>query len=134
MFLLKHYKNQLFKYVLVAGANVMAGYGVFAFLIFLKFHYILACTLATIFGILFGFKTFSFIVFNNKNNWLIFKYLIVWAIVYILNIAGLIALDHFKINNYTAGFIMLFPLAALGFLLNKKWVFKQVDYTVGQLK
>ena len=37
----KFYKNQLFRYVLVAGTNVIAGYGVFALLIFFKLHYTL---------------------------------------------------------------------------------------------
>lgn len=127
MFFQEIYKNQIFRYVFVAGLNVAAGYGVFAFLIFLKFHYLLACTLATIFGILFGFKAFSSAVFNNKNNLLIFKYLLVWALVYFLNIAGLMVLNYLKVNNYLAGIITLFPLAVVGFLLNKRWVFKQVE-------
>jgi putative flippase GtrA len=127
MFFLKFYKNQLFRYVFVAGTNVILGYGIFAFLIFLKLHYILAITVSTIFGILFGFKAFSNLVFNNKNNLLIFRYLIVWAVVYFLNITGLTALNYLEINNYVAGFIMLFPSAALGFLLNKKFVFKKVN-------
>ena len=127
MFLLKHHKNQLFRYIFVAGMNVMIGYGVFAFLIFLKLHYILAITVSTIFGILFGFKVFSVLVFNNKNNFLILKYLLVWAAVYLLNIVGLTVLNYLKINNYVAGFMMLFPSAALGFLLNKKFVFKKVN-------
>jgi len=127
MFFLKLYKNKLFRYILVAGINVVAGYGVFAFLIFLKLHYALAVTVSTIFGILLGFKAFSHLVFDNKNNLLIFRYLIVWAIVYILNIGGLAVMNYHKINNYLAGFIMLVPLAALGFLLNKEFVFKKID-------
>lgn len=127
MFFPGFYKNQLFRYVFVASVNVMAGYGVFALLIFLKLHYILAITVSTIFGILFGFKAFSRLVFNNQNNFLILKYLLVWALVYLSNIIGLTVLNYLKINNYVAGFIMLFPSAALGFLLNKKFVFKQID-------
>ncbi|MBU2264768.1 GtrA family protein [Patescibacteria group bacterium] len=127
MLILKFYKNQLFRYVFVAGTNVIVGYGIFALLIFLKLHYILAITVATIFGILFGFKTLGVLVFNNKNNLLIFKYLIVWVIVYLLNIAGLTVLNYLKINNYIAGLIILIPLAGLGFLLNNKFVFKKTD-------
>jgi len=120
-------KNQFLRYVLVAGVNVLAGYSIFVLLIFLKFHYILASTLVTILGILFGFKAFSSLVYNNKNNWLILRYLLVWVLVYLLNIAGLVVLNYFKMNNYAAGFIMIFPLAATGFFLNKKFVFKLVD-------
>ena len=130
MLFLKFYNNQLFRYVFVAGINVMAGYGVFVLLIFLKLHYIIAVTIATIFGILFGFKAFSRLVFNNKNNFLILKYLLVWAVVYLLNIAGLTTLNYLKINNYIAGLIMLLPLAIAGFLLNKKFVFNKINQGV----
>jgi len=108
----------------------MVGYVVFAFLIFLGLHYILASTLSTIFSIIFSFKTFSRLVFDNKNNLLMLRYLIVWAIVYFLNIAGLVVLNYFKISNYISGFILMFPLAGLGFLLNRNFVFKQANLII----
>ena len=130
MLLVKLYKSQIFRYIFVASVNVAAGYGIFAFLIFLGLHYILAVTMATIFGILVGFKAFSALVFNNKNNLLIWKYLSVWAIVYFLNIAGITFLSFGGLSDYLSGFIMLFPSAGLGFLLNKRFVFKKTDQDI----
>jgi len=127
MFLSGIYNNQLARYVVVAGLNVVAGYGVFALFIFLDCHYVIAVTASTIFGILFGFKAFSALVFNNKNNLLLLKYLLVWATVYLLNVGGLAVLDSFKVNSYLAGLIMMVPLAGLGFLLNREFVFKRAD-------
>jgi len=130
MILFKISKNQFIRYIFIAGINVMVGYVVFAFLIFLGLHYILASTLSTIFSIIFSFKTFSRLVFDNKNNLLMLRYLIVWAIVYFLNIAGLVVLNYFKISNYISGFILMFPLAGLGFLLNRNFVFKQANLII----
>ena len=106
---------------------IQPGYLLYALLIFWGLHHVLAVAVSTVFGILFGFKAFSALVFNNHNNYLIFRYLLVWALVYCLNVAGIAVLNVSGLNDYLAGFLMLIPLAGLGFLLNKTFVFRKAS-------
>lgn len=67
---------QFVKFLFVGGINTAVGYGLFAFFLFLKFHYALAVLFATIVGICFNFKTTGSIVFKNSDNKLTKKTLI----------------------------------------------------------
>lgn len=112
------------KFLLVGGLNSLFGYSVFALFIFLKFHFTLATLIATILGVFFNFKTTGKLVFNNNNNLLIFKFIGVYIITYLLNIAFLAIFRFFKIDMFIAGALLIFPMAVISFLLNRKFVFK----------
>ena len=121
-----HVKPQFIKFLLVGGLNTLVGYAFFSFFIFLGFGDILAPLFANFFGILFNFKTYGHIVFKNTDNRLIFKFFAVYAILYVCNVVGLIAFAKAGLENrYISGFILLLPIAFLGFYLNKKYVFKR---------
>lgn len=120
-----HIKPQFIKFLLVGGLNTLVGYGFFAFFIFLGFGDILAPLFANILGVLFNFKTYGHLVFENPNNRLIFKFFAVYGIVYISNVAGLMLFAKLGLENrYISGFILIIPLALLGYYLSSKYVFK----------
>lgn len=114
---------QFVKFLFVGGINTAVGYGLFAFFLFLKFHYALAVLFATIVGICFNFKTTGSIVFKNSDNKLIFKFFGVYAITCTLNTLCLKVFNAFHFNLYIAGLILVFPMAMVSFLLMKKFVF-----------
>ncbi|MBQ2644221.1 GtrA family protein [bacterium] len=111
------------KFLFVGGLNTAFGYGVFAFFIFLKFHFAIASFLSTVLGILFNFKTTGIIVFKNHDNKLIFRFLGAYVIIYLLNILFLKIFKIMYVNMYLAGFILIFPMAVVSFILMKKFVF-----------
>jgi len=115
--------NKLLRFFLVAGLNTLFGYGLFALLIWAGFYYPIALFIATILGILFNFKTYGTLVFNNNNNKLLFRFVIVYAILYLFNYLGLSIFLYFGINNYIGGAILAVPAGLLGFVLNKTFVF-----------
>jgi putative flippase GtrA len=119
-----HINNRFIRFLIVGGINTAFGYGIFALLIFLKLHYSIAALLATILGVLFNFKTTGRLVFESKDNGLIFKFVGVYAIIYTINTTSLGVLNFFKVNMYLAGAVMLLPMAMLAFVLNKSLVFK----------
>lgn len=127
MKILSKIENKLIRFLLVGGVNTLFGYIVFAFFIFLNFHYTIATLISVILGILFNFKTTGKLVFENSNNVLIFKFTGVYTIIYILNIICLKTFSYFKINIYLAGMLLILPMALISFLLNKKFVFKQKE-------
>lgn len=117
--------RQFILFVLVGIVNTLFAYGVFAFFIFLKLHYSIASLLQLILGILFNFKTTGRVVFNNRNDKLMGHFFGAYLLVYGLYLIGLKVFNSFEISNYTAGAVLLPPLALITFILQKEFVFKK---------
>ncbi len=92
--------------------------------IYFGLNYVLAITLSTIAGIIFNFKTVGVIVFESHDNKLITKFFGVYGVVYLFNLIGLRVFNDMNVSNYIAGAILILPAAVIGFLLNRKFVFK----------
>ena len=81
---------------------------------------------STILGVLFNFKTMGKLVFGRSDNGLIFRFMLVYIITYFLNIFFLWLFKWLGFDNmYISGFVLLIPLAAVSFLLNKFFVFRR---------
>jgi len=117
-------KYQFLLFLIVGGLNTIFGYSMFALLIFLGMHYVLASLLATVLGILFNFKTIGTIVFRSKRDGLILKFFVVYLLSYCINIILLKVFLSFRVNIYLAGAIITILMAFPVFLLNKKFVFR----------
>ena len=113
------------KFILVGILNTAFGYGAFALLMYTGLHYSAAVVLSTIAGILFNFKTTVVLVFKNKDNSLIFKFIAVYTLVCITGIIILRLAEIAHINLYFAGLVSTGICAVTAFLLNKNWVFKK---------
>lgn len=111
------------RYLIVGGINTLFGYGAFALLLYLGLHYALASFLATCAGILFNFNTTGRIVFNNSDHRLLFQFLMVYAILYVINVLLLKVMVIYTINLYLGSAATILPMAFLAYLLNKKFVF-----------
>lgn len=115
---------KLIKFLLVGVLNTAFGYSVFAVFIFLGTHYTVAVFFATVLGVLFNYRTIGGIVFNHKGGSKLIPFILVYVIIYALNVFGLWSLDYLGLENkYLAGAILLLPLALVSFVLNKKFVF-----------
>jgi putative flippase GtrA len=118
-------KNKFIRFLIVGGINTLFGYSVFSLFIFFKVHYTIASLFATIIGVLFNFKSTGKLVFNNTNNRLLIKFILVYTFVYLINISLLRMLNNFDINLFLSGAIILLPISVVSFVLNKKFVFKE---------
>lgn len=116
-------KNQAIKFLLVGILNTLFGYTVFAILIALGVYYALAMFSATCLGILFNFKSLGKLVFNNSNNKLLLKFVILYCFLYVFNIALIFCLDFFLHNLYLAGIISMLASAIVGYFCNKNFIF-----------
>ena len=115
--------RKFIKFILVGGMNTLIGYLVFALFLFLNFHYALASFLALIFGIIFNFKTYGRLVFENQDNSLFFRYIISWSIIYLFAISCLTGFKWFGINLYIANALLILPISILAYFFNLKFVF-----------
>lgn len=117
------YHHQFFRFLAVGVLNTLFGYGVFAFFLFLGLHYALAVLFGTVCGVLFNFKTVGIFVFKTHDNKRIFRFIVVYIVVYGLNVGGISWFETMQINAYTAGAVLLLPVAIITFIMQKKFVF-----------
>ena len=118
------WQNTFCRFILIGILNTVFGYGVYACFVLLGVDYRISLTISTILGILFNFKTTGHIVFKNKNNRLIFRFIAVYGIVYVLNQIVLTVLVKAGINELISQAIVLPVMVVLAFGMNKKYVFR----------
>ena len=114
---------QFLRFLLVGALNTAFGYGLFALLIWLGLPYPLAIGLATLGGIAFNFQTIGRLVFNAAKGSRRWRFVVVYGVVYLVNLGGVAVLLFFGSGIYVANGLMILPLAALAYLLQKKFVF-----------
>ena len=115
----------LIKYLFIGGVNTVFGYGVYWGLLQLDIHFAIAAFVSTILGTIFNFFTIGRLVFKSKNNRIFYKFVFVYAFLYFISTGGIAFIHNFDISYEIAGLIIIIPRAAIGFLLNKFWVFKE---------
>ncbi len=120
------FKNiNFYKYLVIGGINTGFGYGVFALFLFLGWHYSVAVLFATVLGVMFNFQTYGKFVFNNHSQHLIVKFVLVYVVIYLVNVSLLSLVDFFVADLYLSGAIVILPIAYLGYVLNRKFVWKK---------
>ena len=115
----------LYKYLLIGGVNTVFGYCVFAFLLFIGIHYSLAVLGATILGVLFNFQTYGRFVFKNHSVSFLGRFIFVYTIIYFANILLLLLFERLVFNLYYSGALAIPFITYLGFILNKRYVWKK---------
>lgn len=113
------------KYLIVGFINTIFGYGVFSFFIFINFHYTIAVFLSTVLGVLFNFRSYGKFVFKNdswKNLW---KFVVLYAILYLINISLIYIFSKYVLNIYLSGLLALIPIVLIGYIFNKSFVYEK---------
>jgi putative flippase GtrA len=132
-FLKRYFEPQFIRFVLVAMLNTAFGLFINYLFLFIFEHlfklnhaYVVSNFFATIVSILFNFKTYGILVFKNKDNKLILRFLAVTTFTYLVNIGGIALLEHLgSQNNYLNLTIMAIPVGLLNYVLNSKFVYKK---------
>ena len=123
----KLWNVRFIRFLVIGVLNTLFGYALYAFLVFIGINYVWARVLAIIIGIIFNFFTTGRIVFNNKDNWLIIRFVLVYAVTMSLDVLVLKRLvGNMNLNEYLAGAIITIPIAMLSFLLNSIFTFQTI--------
>jgi putative flippase GtrA len=119
-----HDRWRLARFVVVGIVNTGFSYGVYALLIVLGLSYAVANLVALLFGIVFSFKTQGRLVFRQTSNRRLWRFVLVWAVIYAANTAliGLIISRGF--DPYTAGALTLPVNVILSYVAQKYFVFR----------
>jgi putative flippase GtrA len=127
-FIKKMWKVQFVRFLLTGGINALVGFSFYSALILLKLHYSLAIFLALIFGVLFNFKSYSSLVFDNSDNKVIFKFALVYLANYFCTTFSTWLLLYLIPNTIAVGAILILPMAALTFFLSRRFVFAPASH------
>ena len=122
----KKIDEKFFKFLFVGFLNTAFSY--FLYVVFVAFGLVanVALLFQYIIGVLWNFKTTGTIVFQNKNNWLIFKFIGSYIFTFLINSVLLKFLIGY-VNEYLAQALLIIPIALLSFIILKFWVFKQSE-------
>lgn len=117
--------NPFVRFLLVGGLNTAFGYGVFALLVLAGVHYAAAALLGTVLGVLFNFRTTGRIVFGSRDDRLLLRFSLVYAITYAVNVAALKAAKSAGVPILLAGAVLTLPVSLLAFSLQRALVFRE---------
>ncbi|WP_406623966.1 GtrA family protein [Acidovorax sp. SDU_ACID1] len=118
-------RARLFKFLLVGAVNTAFGYSVFLIALWSGMHYALAAGLATVLGIFFNFIATGCIVFGGRELRRLPRFVMVYALVYAVNILGLKIFLFFGVHAWVGGLFLILPCAVLSYILNRNYVFRQ---------
>ena len=118
--------KQFIRFLAVGIANSGVGYGLFALLIWCGLSYPVAIALATVAGVAFNFQTTGRLVFGSADKRLMFKFVIVYAVVYVISLGLVTILLRSNLNVYVAYGLSLPIVAVITFFLQRKFVFKTI--------
>ena len=117
-------KTVVVRFVVVGILNTGVSYLIYALLLSFGLRYQMANLIALVIGILFSFKTQGHLVFNNRNNRLLGRFILSWVLIYlcvIFLIGRIIALGF---DAYAAGALVLPFSAVLSYVIQRYFVFK----------
>ena len=118
-------RHQFVRFVLVGVGNTAFSYGAYALLLLVGLEYRIASLLALLLGIAFSFVTQGTVVFRNATRATFAKFVLAWALLYLLNISIIALLMRVPMSAYLAGALATVPITLTSFLVLKLFVFAQ---------
>lgn len=115
---------QFIRFLVVGVVNTAFGYGLFALFTWLGVTYPLAIALSTVLGVFFNFQTTGRIVFGNANASRLWRFVGVYAAIYLLNLVIVALLLRAGVNIYAANALAIPVLVVTSFTLQRAFVFR----------
>jgi putative flippase GtrA len=111
------------RFIAVGALNTAFGYGVFYILLAITGHSIASLAIATVLGVLFNFRSIGVLVFGSSDPRLLMRFVGVYATVFVVNAAGLRALELLGLGSALAAALLIPFIAALTYRLTRDFVF-----------
>lgn len=112
------------RFIVVGIVNTFACYVVYAIFLLLGANFALASLMALVFGIVMSFLMQGKFVFYNRSRSLIFRFLVVAALNYGVNISLIDSLKNLGFNPFLGGFFALPLGSVLSYLGSRYFVFR----------
>ena len=112
------------RFLFVGGLNTVFGYVVFAGFLLLGFSPSRALALATILGVAFNFVTSGTLTFGSRDMKRLPSFCLTYAILFVINLLALHGLVAAGVRPAIAQAIIVLPLAALSYVIQRDLVFR----------
>lgn len=119
--------RRLVAFCLVGALNTAFGYSVFAMLLFAGLHHAWALLVATVAGVIFNFFTTGRIVFGSREVSRLPRFVVVYGIVYVVNLALIELLLAAGADAYAAGAISMAAATLAAYALQSRFVFVKAE-------
>lgn len=113
----------LLRYIFIGSFNTMIGYAIYCLMLVVGLNFAGASLVSLIFGIMLSFLTLGRYVFFSQLEGRFAKFILIWAVLYLFNVAAISAIMHFGASAYIAGLIAAVPTLGAAFLLQRFYVF-----------
>lgn len=117
-------KLEFIRFLFVGAVNTLFGYGVYYLARLISHSDAISLIFANVLGVLFNFNTLGKIVFKNHELKLIFRFFLVYAIIYVVNLSALKIMNYFGLESIIGQAFLVIPIALLSYILNKILVFR----------
>jgi len=121
--------STLARFVVVGVLNTAFSYLFYAALVLAHIDYRLALTICSVVAVVWNFNTTGRLVFGNRRQALIFKFIIGYGAIYLINLGLLIMLARLGIGELARQAVALPVVVVLSFMLNRGWVFRDHHHT-----
>lgn len=117
--------KQARSFLIVGLINTLFSYIIYSIFLYAGLDYKLSVLLSTILGVFFSFRTLGTFVFHNNDKKLIYRFIVLYSLIYFLNITLIKFFYNLVYNYYLAGGFAIVICAIVSFIFNKYFVFKK---------
>jgi putative flippase GtrA len=114
---------QPIKFALVGLLNTGWSFLLYAAFLYLGLNYWLASFLTIVLSVSFGFLTQGNLVFGGATRKALPRFILVWVVIYAVYLVVVSAAQRVGVNNYLGGLIATPLVAALSYILQRRFVF-----------
>ena len=115
---------KIIRFILVGFVNSVFGYAVFAGLTMIGCPDVAAVPVAMAVGVVFNFLSYGKLVFASLDPRRLPRFLAAYSCLYACNVFGPSGAGKAGAERLAAQAFLVFPLAALAYFLNDRWVFR----------
>jgi putative flippase GtrA len=112
------------RFIVVGTGNTLFSSSLLMLFLWLDLGVVIGSALALASGILFSFYTQGTVVFRHKSWRAFSRFVIAWAIIYLINLAEIRTLAEAGFNTYLSGLIATIPTTIIAFFVQKLLVFR----------
>jgi len=112
------------RFLLVGALNTGLSYALYAALVYAGLGIALASFVALLAGIVWGYATQGRWVFGHRSAAAFVRFVGVWALIYAVYVATVLAAGRFGVGAYGGGLIATPLVAALSYALQSRFVFR----------
>ena len=118
--------GEIVRYYLAGAANTAFGFGLYALLVWLGLNIFVAQLLSHCIGVAFNYFSYRRHVFRDAPTAKM-RFILSYALNYLLGLAALAAVSRFISSPYLAGFVAMLVVSVINYFVLRLFVFRTAE-------